>query len=95
MTIKLNYLYQEYKMEELKKVISEFISTEIMHGAKGDSLAEDCQLLDEGILDSLGLQQLITFLEAKYDIMVDDDYLMPEYFTTVETIANLIDGLRK
>ncbi len=81
-------------MDDLTKVISEFISTEIMHGAK-DSLAADCQLLDEGILDSLGLQQLITFLEGKYDIMVDDDYLMPEYFTTVESIATLINGLTK
>ncbi len=82
-------------MDDLKKVISEFISTEIMHGAKGNTLAADCQLLDEGILDSLGLQQLITFLEAKYDIMVDDDYLMPEYFTSVETISALIDSIRK
>lgn len=81
-------------MDELKNVISEFIVTEIMHGAKEESLAPDCQLLDEGILDSLGLQQLITFLEGKYDIMVDDDYLMPEYFTSVESIANLIEGLR-
>ncbi|MCF6193181.1 MAG: hypothetical protein L3J46_02475 [Kangiellaceae bacterium] len=81
-------------MDELIKVISEFIVTEIMHGAKDGSLAADYQLLDEGVLDSLGLQQLITFLEAKYDIMVDDDYLMPEYFTSVETIAKLIDGLR-
>jgi acyl carrier protein len=82
-------------MDDLTKVISEFIVTEIMHGAKDDVLDANCQLLDEGILDSLGLQQLITFLEGKYDIMVDDDYLMPEYFTSVETIANLINGLLK
>ena len=81
-------------MDDLINVIREFIVTEIMHGAKEDALANDYQLLDEGVLDSLGLQQLITYLEAKYDIMVDDDYLMPEYFTTLETIAKLIDELR-
>lgn len=82
-------------MDELVKVISKFIVTEIMHGSVEDALAPDYQLLDEGVLDSLGLQQLITFLEAKYDIMVDDDYLMPEYFTSVETIATLIDSLKE
>lgn len=82
-------------MQELKNVISEFICTEIMRDIEGNTLPPDCQLLDEGILDSLGLQRLISFLEKKYDIRVEDDFLMPEYFTSVESIANLIDGLRK
>lgn len=82
-------------MDELTKVISDFIVTEIMHGASDQTLAVDYQLLDEGVLDSLGLQQLITFLEAKYDIMVDDEYLMPEYFTSVQAIAEMINGLLK
>ena len=82
-------------MDAIAQVISEFIVTEIMHGSKDDALDLDRPLLDEGILDSLGLQSLITFLEGKYDIMVDDDYLMPEYFTSVRTIAELINGLVK
>lgn len=82
-------------MQDLKDVISEFIRTEIIHGVEGSTLPHDSQLLDEGILDSLGLQRLLSFLEKKYDIMVEDDFLMPEYFTTVESIASLIDGLRK
>ncbi|HFB67221.1 MAG TPA: acyl carrier protein [Aeromonadales bacterium] len=80
-------------MEDLTKVISNFIVTQIMHGSNDDKLDDNCQLLDEGILDSLGLQQLITFLEGKYDIIVEDDYLMPEYFTSVKTIAELIQNL--
>jgi len=79
--------------EEIAKVINQFIVTEVMHGASDQPLDIDLPLLDEGILDSLGLQQLITFLEGKYDIMVDDDYLMPEYFTSIRTIAELISGL--
>jgi acyl carrier protein len=82
-------------MNDVAKVINQFIVTEVMHGSSDELLDLDRPLLDEGILDSLGLQQLITFLEGKYDIMVDDDYLMPEYFTSIRTISELINSLLK
>ena len=80
-------------MESIQNTISEFVSREIMHGSVNDALDIDQQLLAEGILDSLGLQQLITFLEGKYRITVDDDYLMPENFESVRAIANLVSEI--
>jgi len=79
---------------ETSAVIKEFIIGEIMHGADDGGLENDTALLDEGILDSLGLQMLITYLEGKYDIVVDDDYLMPEYFESINSIAELIEKLK-
>jgi len=80
-------------MGEISTVISDFIVTQIMHGSVGDKLTNDRLLLEEGILDSLGLQQLITFLEVKYNILIDDEYLMPEYFTSVGTISELVQSI--
>lgn len=81
-------------MSEVQQTIKTFIVDEIMHGTNAENLQSDTALLDEGILDSLGLQLLITFLEGKYDIMVDDDFLMPEYFESIETITKLIEELK-
>ena len=80
-------------MESVQDSISNFITQEIIRGSADDKLDIDRQLLAEGILDSLGLQQLITFLEGKYSITVDDDYLMPEYFESVRTISDLINEI--
>ena len=77
-------------MDTIEDTIRDFISREIIHSSVNEELANDQPLLAEGILDSLGLQQLITFLEGKYELMVDYDYLMPDYFESVQTIADLI-----
>ena len=78
-------------MTQIVESVTEFITQEIIHGSAGKDLDPDLSLLEEGILDSLGLQQLITFLEQKYDITVDDEDLMPENFESVNAIAALIE----
>lgn len=80
----------ENVMTQIVATIKEFIIKEIIHGSANQDLDPDLSLLEQGILDSLGLQQLITFLEQKYTISVDDADLMPENFETVNAIAKLI-----
>ena len=77
-------------MSQAVESVSNFIVTEIMHGAEGDSLDPQLGLLEEGIIDSLGLQQIITFIEQQFEITIDDDDLMPENFESVNAIAELI-----
>ena len=77
-------------MTQIVASVTEFITQEIIHGSAGGNLDPNLSLLEEGILDSLGLQQLITFLEQKYSITVDDEDLMPENFESVNAIAELI-----
>ena len=80
-------------MEAIVDSIRDFITREIMHGSVQESLDPELRLLEEGVLDSLGLQQLITYLEHKYSITVDDDDLLPENFETLNGIAALISKL--
>ena len=76
--------------ENIVDDIRGFIAREIMHGSVQGELDPELMLLEEGVLDSLGLQQLITFLEQKYSIAIDDEDLLPENFATVNAIAALI-----
>ncbi len=78
-------------MSQIVESVQGFISEEIMRGSSGKDLDPNVSLLEEGILDSLGLQQLITFLEQKFGITVDDEDLMPENFETVNSIAELVE----
>lgn len=77
-------------MNQAIESVSNFIVTEIMHGSEGDALDPELGLLEEGIIDSLGLQQIITFIEQQFKITIDDDDLMPENFESVNAIADLI-----
>jgi acyl carrier protein len=47
-------------------------------------------LLENGIIDSVKMLELIAFLEEKYSIKVDDDDLYPENFDTLDSIQDYV-----
>jgi len=51
-------------------------------------------LIEAEVIDSLGIVQLIAFLEDKYGITIDDDDLDPEKFRSVERIVILVEEKR-
>ncbi len=44
-------------------------------------------LLDTGLLDSLGILDVVGFVEQKYGILLGDEELVPENFQTIEHLA--------
>lgn len=52
---------------------------------------ENDELVDSGLLDSLKLMELISFIEDNYNIEIDIDDIEPETFNTVNSIVSLIE----
>lgn len=77
-----------------EQMLIEFVAKEILRGASAAKISADQPLIDGGIIDSLGLQQLVGFLENKLDLEFDDDDLIPENFATISTLAKLVDSVR-
>ncbi|MGH9185760.1 MAG: acyl carrier protein [Acidimicrobiales bacterium] len=63
-------------------------------GWPGDrrALTADYPLIDNDVVDSLGIFEIVAFLESRYGVEVDDEDLVPENFETIAAIARLIDG---
>jgi acyl carrier protein len=71
--------------------LSEYILAHAPHLASG--VGEDTPLLEQGLLDSLGLVKLIAFLERRHRLVVPDESLTPENFRTLGAIRKLIESL--
>jgi acyl carrier protein len=54
------------------------------------TIAHDDALLETGIVDSLGVLDLVAFLERQYGITVVDEDLVPANFGTVAGMALLV-----
>lgn len=52
--------------------------------------SEDLQLLDSGLLDSLSMLQLTTFLSGEFGIEFDDEDFTAENFATAGSVAALV-----
>ncbi len=57
----------------------------------GESLREDTSLMEEGIMDSTGILELIFFIEETFGFSVEDDELVPENMDSLQNIARFVD----
>jgi acyl carrier protein len=78
-------------LEELEK----FMVAEVAVDHDKNSLGPDEDLLDQGILDSLGVMKLVIFLEKTFGIEVADEDIVPENFQTLNTIARFVEHKRQ
>ena len=54
-------------------------------------VAREDSLLESGIVDSLGVLELVEFLEGTFGISVTEEDLLPKNFDSVRRMADLVD----
>lgn len=57
----------------------------------GEKVARDEDLLASDTLDSLGIVELVSFLETRFGIQVSDADLVPENFKTIDEIVTFVE----
>lgn len=74
--------------------VEQFIVNDIAAGRGIDSIAHDSDMLAGGVIDSLGITELIAFLERKYAVKVDDDDIDAENFRSIDSIVAFVERKR-
>jgi acyl carrier protein len=77
-------------LSDISDKIKKFIITELMFEDSAASLADDTPLLD-GVIDSLGLMQMISFIEEEFDVAIEDAEVTATNFRTVADIVRLVE----
>ena len=72
-----------------KDIIKDFIVRELIR-EEGFELEDSAQLIERGIIDSMGIISLLDFLETEFSIQIESDELVPENLDTVESISELV-----
>ena len=74
--------------EEIK--IREFIFETFMIGESEEALDNDDSFQDKGVIDSMGILELIAFVEEEYGVEVEDEEVIPDNFDSVSKLAEYI-----
>lgn len=69
--------------------IKEFVINNFMFG-KGDSLEDDSDFFDKGIIDSTGTLELVSFIEENFNISVLDNELIKENLSSLTKVNEYI-----
>lgn len=77
-------------MDDCKKQIRDFIFDNFLFDADPNALQDDTSFLEQGIIDSTGILEVIDWLEETFSLKVDDEEMIPANLDSVNNLAAFI-----
>jgi acyl carrier protein len=78
----------------VNNTVRQFITGHFSH-ARARPLTDDDPLLESGIVDSLGVLDIVSFIESDLGVIVEDEDLVRENFGSIRRIAAYIENKQK
>jgi len=76
-------------MNEVSSEIRQYLATKILFEADPATLRDDTELVGS-LVDSLGLMQLVSFIEEQYGVTFADEEVSVENFQTLGSMDRLV-----
>lgn len=76
----------------IRNIIKHYIVTEIMHERNLEILDDDAALIEDGIIDSMGLIELVHFIEKKCGIEIAEEELDINNFRTLNVLVAYVQS---
>lgn len=76
----------------IEEQIRDYIVANLMFGEITVEFDNDSSLLELGIVDSVGVMELVLFVEEQYGLAIEDDEIVPENFDSVSQLAAYIQS---
>jgi acyl carrier protein len=73
-----------------RESLRQFILNNYLFTDDQSALADDASFLDNGILDSMGILELIDFLDETFGVKVAGDELVPENLDTINSVLKFL-----
>jgi acyl carrier protein len=74
----------------IKDDVRSFVIDTFLFG-EDDGLKDDSSFLAEGIVDSTGIMQLVSFLQERYLVAIEDEELIPDNLDSIKRVATFIE----
>lgn len=75
--------------------IKQYITETILYDRPGLALTNHLPLLEQGLIDSIQLLNLVLFLQERFGITIRPEAMLPENFATVNALVALVNGAQK
>jgi acyl carrier protein len=78
-------------MSAMVQEIRQFIIDNFLFGDSERDFSNDDSFLEQGLIDSTGVLELVMFVETTYDITIEDHELIPANLDSVNSLVQFID----
>lgn len=77
-------------MRDVEGMIRTYIAENMLFSDNGYPHDDTASFLEEGIVDSMGIMELVMFVEETFCVTVEDEELVPDNFDSVSRLAAYI-----
>ena len=75
---------------EIEPQIRTYIAENLLFSDNGFPYSDEASFLQEGIVDSIGVMELVNFVESTFNISIEDHELIPDNLDSVTQLANFV-----
>ena len=77
-------------MQQIEEQVRQFIVDTFLFGDDDPTLTNEDSLLDNGVIDSTGVLELVAFIEDRFQTKVEDIELVPENLGSIQRLARFV-----
>ncbi len=77
-------------MQNVEEMIRKYIADNILFSKDGYPYADDASFLENGIIDSMNVLELVVFVEDHFSITVNDEDVVPENFDSLQSMSTYV-----
>jgi len=75
---------------EIREHIRNYIIENFLFGDTEPLTGDDISLLDSGIVDSVGVMELVAYLEQDHGLSIEDSELIPENLDSIDNLVRYV-----
>ena len=76
------------EIDGVRRQIHEYVVANILFG--DDAIDDAASLIGQGVLDSMGVLEMVLFVEEQMGVPVPDNEVLPEHFDSVNALAAFV-----
>jgi acyl carrier protein len=78
------------RMHTLESAIRSFIVDNFLFGEGENGLKNEDSLLENGLIDSTGILELVAFIQQSFKLIVEDEEIVPDNLDSIDKIAKFV-----
>jgi acyl carrier protein len=75
---------------QIESQIRDYINRNMLFNSGTSKFSNEASLLQEGIIDSIGIMELVTFVSQTYGVTIPPEEILPENFDSISRIASFV-----
>lgn len=77
-------------MNSVEEQLRKYIADNILFSNNGYPYSDDTSFLENGVVDSMNVMELVMFVEETFHVSVKDEEVVPDNFDSIQSLANYV-----